>query len=71
VDKARASTMVTTTIIIILAAGLVFSIGAASNVGMQSQATAQQQSEEIYRIQETAMSSAAPVAHTGNLPHAE
>jgi type II secretory pathway pseudopilin PulG len=70
VDKARASTMVTTTIIIILAAGLVFSIGAASNVGMQSQATAQQQSEEIYRIQETAMSSAAPVAHTGNLPHA-
>ena len=39
--------MVTTTIIIILAAGLVFSIGAASNVGMQSQATAQQQSEEI------------------------
>ena len=62
--------MVTTTIIIILAAGLVFSIGAASNVGTQSQATAQQQSEEIYRIQETAMSSAAPVAHTGNLPHA-
>ena len=62
--------MVTTTIIIILAAGLVSSIGAASNVGMQSQATAQQQSEEIYRIQETAMSSAAPVAHTGNLPHA-
>ncbi len=37
---------------------------------MQSQATVQQQSEEIYRIQETAMSSAAPVAHTGNLSHA-
>lgn len=57
-------------IIILLAAGLAFSIGAASHIGMQSQATAQQQSEEIYRIQETAMSSAAPVAHTGNLPHA-
>jgi hypothetical protein len=26
--------------------------------------------ETIYRIQETAMSTAAPVAHTGNLPHA-
>ena len=36
---------------------------------MHSQETTQQQSEEIYRIQETAMSSAAPVAHTGNLPH--
>jgi hypothetical protein len=72
VDKARASTMVTTTTTtILLAAGLAFSIGAAaSNIGMQNQATAQQQSEEIYRIQETAMSSAAPVAHTGNLPHA-
>jgi hypothetical protein len=72
VDKARASTMVTRTalLIILLAAGLAFSIGAAaSNIGMQSQATAQQ-NEEIYRIQETAMSSAAPVAHTGNLPHA-
>ena len=40
-DKARASTMVTTIIIIIIfAAGLAFSIGAASNVGMQSHATA-------------------------------
>jgi hypothetical protein len=68
VDKARASTMVTrtTSLLILLAAGLAFSIGAAaSNIGMQSQATAQQQNEEIYRIQETAMSSAAPVAHTG------
>lgn len=76
-DKARASTTVTTTttssssLLILLAVGLLaFSIGAASNIGMQSQATAQQQNEEIYRIQETAMSSAAPVAHTGNLPHA-
>jgi hypothetical protein len=66
VDNARASTMVTITItIILLAAGLAFSIGTPSNIGMQSQATAQEQSEEIYRIQETAMSSAAPVAHTG------
>ena len=60
----------TTSLLILLAAGLAFSIGAASNIGMQSQATAQQQNEEIYRIQETAMSRAAPVAHTGNLPHA-
>jgi hypothetical protein len=69
-NKARGSTMVIT--IILLAAGLALSIAvaAASNIGMQSQATAQQQNEEIYRIQETAMSSAAPVAHTGNLPHA-
>jgi hypothetical protein len=51
VDKARASTMVTrttTSLIILLAAGLAFSIGAAaSNIGMQSQATAQQQNEEF------------------------
>ena len=71
-DKARASTMAIT-LIALFAAGLAFSIGvatASSNIGTQSQVTAQQQSEEIYRIQETAMSSAAPVAHTGNLPHA-
>jgi hypothetical protein len=69
-NKVRGSTMLIT--IILLAAGLAFSIGAAaSNIGMQSQATAQKQpNEEIYRIQETAMSRAAPVAHTGNLPHA-
>lgn len=35
-----------------------------------SSATAQQNSQVIYRLQETKMSSAAPVAHTGNLPHA-
>lgn len=33
-------------------------------------ATAQQASSIIYRVQETKMSAAAPVAHTGNLPHA-
>jgi hypothetical protein len=57
--------MIAITIIILLAAGLAFSIGTASNIGMQIQATAQQQSEDIYRIQETAVSSAAPVAHKG------
>jgi hypothetical protein len=53
--------------IILLPAGVASSIAAAasSNIGMQSQATAQQPNEEIYRIQETAMSIAAPVAHTG------
>jgi hypothetical protein len=61
----------TKSLLILLAAGLALSIGAASNIGMQIQATAQQQqNEEVYRIQETAMSSAAPIAHTGNLPHA-
>jgi hypothetical protein len=69
-NKATGSTTVIT-ITILLAAGLALSIAAAaSNIGMQSQAAAQQQNEEIYRIQETAMSTAAPVAHTGNLPHA-
>jgi hypothetical protein len=46
--------MVTTTLVILFAAELAFSIGAAvssSNIGMQSQATEQEeQSEEIYRI---------------------
>ena len=69
-NKATGSTTVIT-ITILLAAGLALSIAAAaSNIGMQSQAAAQQQNEEIYRIQETAMSTAAPVAHTGKLAHA-
>jgi hypothetical protein len=69
-NKARGSTMVITTTLV--SAGLAFLIAAtASNVGMENQVAAQQQQdEEIYRIQETAMSTAAPVAHTGNLPHA-
>jgi hypothetical protein len=68
--------MLIAAIIVLFAAGLAPSIGAAatasSNMGTQSQATTaqHQQSEEIYRIQKTAMSNAAPVAHTGNLPHA-
>ena len=55
--EVRGSRMLIT--IILLAAGVAFSIGAvsSSNIGMQSQATAQQPNEEIYRIQETAMSS--------------
>ncbi len=54
-------------VIAILAAALVATVIAAV---ASSSATAQQQSQVIYRIQETRMSSAAPVAHTGNLPHA-
>lgn len=53
-------------IIAILAAALAAALVAA----VQNSATAQEQSQTIYRIQETQMSSAAPVAHTGNLPHA-
>jgi hypothetical protein len=54
-----------------VAAALAFLIATtASNIGMESQVAAQQQDDEIYRIQETAMLTAAPVAHTGNLPHA-
>ena len=39
---------------------------------MENQGTGQQHNQVIYRIQETAMltAAAAPVAHTGNLPHA-
>ena len=51
-----------------LAAALVI---AASVALLQSNnATAQKASQTTYRIQETKMSTAAPVAHTGNLPHA-
>lgn len=68
-NKARESTMVIITTLV--ADGLAFLIAAtALNIGMESQVAAQQQDDEIYRMQETAMSAAAPVAHTGNLPHA-
>jgi hypothetical protein len=44
---------------------------AASVALLQSNnATARKASQTTYRIQETKMSTAAPVAHTGNLPHA-
>jgi hypothetical protein len=36
---------------------------------VSNSAIAQQQNQVIYRIQETKMSAAAPVAHTGNFPH--
>lgn len=68
-DKFVGSTRIMT--LILLAIGIVFSIASAvSELGLKTQAIAQQQNEEIIRTQETAMSRAAPVAHTGNLPHA-
>ncbi len=58
-------------IITLFASALATSIVAvASRTALQNQAIAQLENETIYRIQETAMSTAAPVAHTGNLPHA-
>lgn len=53
-------------VIALLVAVLAATVIAAS---ISNSATAQQ-NQLIYRIQETKMSSAAPVAHTGNLPHA-
>ncbi|MGI0019683.1 MAG: hypothetical protein ACREAY_04360 [Nitrososphaera sp.] len=50
------------------AAALVIAAGVA--LLQNNNATAQQASQTTYRIQETKMSTAAPVAHTGNLPHA-
>jgi hypothetical protein len=68
-DEFRGSTRIIT--IILLAVGIALSIASApSGIGMKTQANAQQQNEEIIRVQETTESSAAPVAHTGNLPHA-
>ena len=68
-DKFVGSTRIMT--IILLAIGIAFSIASAVfELGLKTQAIAQQQNEEIIRTQETAMSRAAPVAHTGNLPHA-
>jgi hypothetical protein len=57
--------------IILLAGGLFCSIAAdSSNMRNRNYADAQEQNEEAIRVQETAMSRSAPVAHTGNLPHA-
>jgi hypothetical protein len=53
---------------IFLAAALVTSAGVA--LLYNNSATAQQPSQTTYRIQETKMSTVAPVAHTGNLSHA-
>lgn len=54
-------------VIVLLAIALAATVIAAI---VSNTATAQQQNQVIYRIQETRMSAAAPVAHTGNLPHA-
>lgn len=48
-----------------VALAVMLAVAALGNV-----ATAQQASNVIYRVQETKMSVAAPVAHTGHLPHA-
>ena len=56
-----------------LAIFLVAAFAIASSVALlynNNTATAQQPSQTTYRIQETKMSTVAPVAHTGNLPHA-
>jgi hypothetical protein len=68
-DKFVGSTSIMT--IILLTIGIAFSIApAVSELGLKTRAIAQQQNEEIIRTQETSMSRVAPVAHTGNLPHA-
>jgi hypothetical protein len=67
-----------TIVITILTAALVAAVvvvvaaisTAAQNNNNSAIAQQQGQNQAIYRIQETAMSTAAPVAHTGNLPHA-
>jgi len=46
------------------------STAAQNNNSAIAQQQQQEQNQVTYRIQETAMSTAAPVAHTGNLPHA-
>jgi hypothetical protein len=66
-----------TIVITILTAALVAAVvvvvaaisTAAQNNNNSAIAQQQGQNQAIYRIQETAMSTAAPVAHTGNLPH--
>jgi type II secretory pathway pseudopilin PulG len=63
-EATKRPTMIIALLAVALAATVIAAIASNS-------ATAQQQNNQlIYRIQETKMSSAAPVAHTGNLPHA-
>jgi mannitol-specific phosphotransferase system IIBC component len=68
-----------TIVITILTAALVAAVVVAAistaaqnnnNSAIAQQQQQQEQNQVTYRIQETAMSMAAPVAHTGNLPHA-
>src|SRR5215210_5975784 len=69
-DKARRPTIVIITLFAAAIATSIVAAAASSSTALQNQAIAQQENEVIYRIQETALSTAAPVAHTGNLPHA-
>jgi amino acid permease len=65
-------TIVITILTAALVAAVVVVVAAISTAAQNNNsAIAQQQGQNqaIYRIQETAMSTAAPVAHTGNLPH--
>jgi hypothetical protein len=67
----RSEGLTNTITIILLAAGLFYLIAAdSSDIRNPNYADAQGQDEENIRVQKTAMSRAAPVAHTGNLPHA-
>lgn len=43
---------------------------AAASAALLQSGSAQQASQTVFRLQETKMSTTAPVAHTGNLPHA-
>jgi hypothetical protein len=43
---------------------------AATSAALLQSGNAQQASQTVFRLQETKMSATAPVAHTGNLPHA-
>ena len=58
------------TAIILLTAALVAVVASAGAALLQGSAIAQQPNQVTIRVQETVMSTAAPVAHTGNLPHA-
>jgi hypothetical protein len=66
-------TIVITILTAALVAAVVVVVAAISTAAQNNNSAIAQQQEQnqaIYRIQETAMSTAAPVAHTGNLPHA-
>jgi hypothetical protein len=72
-NRQTTPTIVITILTAALVAAVVVVVAAISTVAQNNNsAIAQQQGQNqvIYRIQETAMSTAAPVAHTGNLPHA-
>ncbi len=66
--KVRQETMVIIVLVISTALVGVSMLDARSSFAQDQTTT--QRNEAIYRIQKTAMSTVAPVAHTGNLPHA-